>query len=76
MDKNIGLAILAHMAPKEGANDEKDDSGLEATAHEILAAIKKSDAKALAEALDSFVDICSSKGYPDDSEPGEEGQEE
>lgn len=64
--KGLAAIIIAAGKPKvekkeaEEAeeSEEVDESGLDAAAEEVLAAIKSEDAEALKEALKDFVDIC------------------
>lgn len=71
-DKNKKQAslILATMKPKSEEQPSEDSgSEMDFVAEDILSAVEKKDAKALAEALRSFHSMCM------DSEPAEESSE-
>ena len=73
------MALLAMLAPKKGAASSGEaydmmgsDFGSEgklAAAEEILAAIKKGDAKALSDALESHAACCGDMGEEDEEAP-------
>jgi hypothetical protein len=58
---------LDHLTRKADDASDEDLDGLEVAAHDALDAIKRSDAKALAEALKAAFELC-------DAEPHEEGE--
>lgn len=71
MAKGTAALILAAMAPKKkGAAEMEDEDSpessemgdmgeaKEAAAEEVMAAVKSGDAKALADALESFIECC------------------
>lgn len=66
--KGIALAILDKLPPPgkmkaggkeaEPADDEEGDIGLESAAADLIAAVKKGDAKAVAAALKDAYEMC------------------
>ncbi len=73
-DKKKRVAmIVAKLSPApkpEAAPEEPDDSmqmGLEAAAEDVMAAVQAKDAKGVASALKSFIEMCKDYTEPDES---------
>lgn len=66
--KRIASVIMGKIGPESSYADGGEVDGKDAAAEEIMGAIESKDAKALASALHSFIEICSGMGEEDNRE--------